>query len=106
MATGNTVSGNADAGVYVFGRANSASGNVIQKNVFSRNVYGILLYNAPNNGQYFTLRQKNRFARNSIAEVREFSGAVPSTSKSSGAVSTSARKHSHRDLRPQPRRHQ
>ena len=103
-AEGNTITGNADAGVYIFGQANSASNNKIENNVFNRNSYGILLYNAANNGQYFTLRQTNRFMKNAIASVREFTGAVPSATKATRKATKSAQKQGHRDIRLQPRR--
>ena len=54
---GNTILGNAEAGVYIFGQANSASNNNIENNFFNNNSYGILLFNAANNGQYFTLQR-------------------------------------------------
>ena len=73
-AMGNTILGNADAGVYIFGKANSASNNKIQNNLFDNDAYGILLYNAANNGQYFTLQRTNKFKKNPIADIREFTG--------------------------------
>ena len=81
---GNTITGNHDAGVYIFGKANSANGNVISANQFQRNLYGVLLYNAPNNGTYSTLVNKNGFVRNQIAKVREFTGAVPKSGQKAG----------------------
>ncbi len=81
---GNTITGNHDAGVYIFGQANSANGNVISANQFQRNLYGVLLYNAPNNGTYSTLVNKNGFVRNQIAKVREFTGAVPKSGQKAG----------------------
>jgi titin len=103
---GNTILGNAYAGVYIFGQANSASNNRIENNLFKNNSYGILLYNAANNGQYFTLQRSNRFGKNPIADIREFTGPVPSQSKSSSKTTTSGRKDGHRDLRPAALRRQ
>jgi hypothetical protein len=78
-SAGNTITGNADAGIYIFGRKNSASGNVSSQNHLEHNGYGVLLYNAANNGGYATLLQNNHFKRNGIANVREFTGSVPSS---------------------------
>jgi hypothetical protein len=80
-SAGNTISGNAYAGIYIFG--SSASGNVIRQNHLEHNGYGILLYNAINNGGYATLLNRNRFVRDGIANVRIFQGAVPSGQVSS-----------------------
>jgi titin len=104
-AMGNTILGNAEAGVYVFGHANSASNNKIQKNLFDNNAYGILLFNAANNGRFFTLQRTNRFGKNPIANIREFTGAAPSAAKSSTKTATSSRKHGHRDVRAEAQRH-
>jgi hypothetical protein len=59
-SAGNTLSGNAYAGAYIFGHKNSASGNVIEHNRFRSNGYGILLYNAANNGGYAMLLGRTR----------------------------------------------
>jgi titin len=104
-AMGNTIQGNAEAGVYIFGRANSASNNKIKNNLFENNAYGILLFNAPNNGQYFTLLRTNRFKKNPIANVREFTGPVPSATSSSKKTATRDRKPGHREIRAESRRH-
>ena len=104
-AMGNTILGNAEAGVYIFGQANSASNNSIENNLFDNNSYGILLFNAPNNGQYFTLQRTNRFGKNPIARIREFSGP-PRAPAPRGITSVSGQKHGHRDVRPEAARHQ
>ncbi len=104
-AMGNTILGNADAGVYIFGKANSASDNKIQNNLFDNNAYGILLYNAANNGQYFTLQRTNQFKKNPIADIREFTGPVPKGPRSSRKTTTSSREHVHRDVRTDLPRH-
>ncbi|MGP0065610.1 MAG: beta strand repeat-containing protein [Isosphaeraceae bacterium] len=96
IASGNTVSGNADAGVYIFGYENSASSNSIEEDDFEDNVYGILLYNAPDNGQDLTLRHQNRFAKSLIADVREFMGSVPRATSNLVKGSKAGRKHVHR----------
>jgi hypothetical protein len=98
---GNTITGNQQAGVYIFGNGNATSGNAIMGNRISNNLYGILLYNAPNNsGGSITLRNINRFAKNNIANVREFTGAVPAANSSAGGASTNVRKRRHRAVRP------
>ncbi len=103
---GNTILGNAYAGVYIFGQANSASNNRIKNNLFNNNSYGILLFNAANNGQYFTLLRSNRFGKNPIARVREFTGPVPRTTTGRHKAATSGPKQGHSDVRPQAPRHQ
>ena len=102
----NTILGNASAGVYIFGQANSASNNKIQNNLLDNNAYGILLYNAANNGQYFTLQRTNRFGKNPIADIREFTGPVPRGAHTRKQGSTSSRKHGHPDVRIDAPRHQ
>src|SRR5262249_20826942 len=111
-SAGNTISGNAYAGIYIFG--SSASGNVIRQNHLEHNGYGILLYNAINNGGYATLLNRNRFVRDGIAKVRIFQGAVPSGQVSSHRARSKGHKSSrhaaiHRtrvhDLRPRPESH-
>ena len=54
---GNVLTGNDQAGVYIFGQANSSQGNIIQRNLIGTNAdgsrgagnrqYGVLLFNAP-----------------------------------------------------------
>ena len=65
-------------------------GNVIARNQLVRNLYGVLLYNAPNNGSYPKLQNSNHFAKSQIADVREFTGAVPSAGKSRRKTSSRA----------------
>jgi hypothetical protein len=77
----NTISGNS-VGVYIFGASGSSKGNTISGNAIVGNErYGILLFNAP-----FNTNSRNQFARNGIANFREFSGAVAS----GGATQTSS----------------
>ncbi|MGP0066264.1 MAG: NosD domain-containing protein [Isosphaeraceae bacterium] len=102
---GNTLTGNANAGIYIFGQGNSASNNKIENNVVNNNLYGILLYDAPSNGQYSTLLRTNRFGKNSIANVREFTGSVPSLSKTSRKASKEAHEKGHHDIHPRPLRY-
>ena len=64
------------------------SGNTITGNQIKKNRYGILLYNSPKNGGYSQLRNVNEFARNGIADIREFFGAVPSAVQSNGPCSS------------------
>jgi len=77
----NTISGNS-VGVYIFGAGGSSRGNTISGNTINGNErYGILLFNAP-----FNTNSRNQFARNKIANFREFSGPVGS----GGATQTSS----------------
>ncbi len=78
-AEGNVISGNKYASVYIFGQNNSASHNRIAKNQFVDNGYGILLYNATNNGGSTQLLSQNRFKRDHIADIRVFVGSVTSS---------------------------
>jgi hypothetical protein len=89
-SAGNIIAGNAYAGIYIFGHGDSASDNLIAHDRFQGNAYGILLFNAAKNGGYATLLRRNRFARNGIADVREFTGAAAGGSASRPA---SARAH-------------
>jgi titin len=77
---GNFISGNA-VGVYIFGKNGSASDNLLKKNKIGTKVgrghlgnrlYGILLYNAPNNP-----RVADKIGRSGIATFREFTGNAP-----------------------------
>jgi hypothetical protein len=96
---GNVLTGNDQAGVYLFGHANSSQGNVIQRNLIgtaadgSRGAgnrqYGVLLFNAPNNLVDKSRPGRNRFSNNGIADVREFSGSV-SAGGSTGSGSKKA----------------
>jgi hypothetical protein len=105
-ADGNTISGNAQAAVYIFGQANAgAKNNVIKHNDFVNNAYGILLYNAANNGGYSELLKNNRYARNGIANVREFTGAVTSSGASPAPTKSHHPKQNHHALRPRSRLH-
>ena len=81
-SAGNTISGNSYAGIYIFGQGSAgASGNEIDHNRLQRNGYGILLYNATNNGGYQTLLSRNRYG-----------GTGSPTSASSWAPSRRARR--------------
>ncbi len=55
---GNTISGNRQAAVYIFGQNNSAVDNVIAGNQLVRNLYGILLYNAANNELIYEAQER------------------------------------------------
>ena len=106
-ADGNTISGNAYASVYIFGHGTSASNNFIDKNRFVDNGYGILLYNATNNGGYSQLLSRNRFVRDHIANVRVFVGSVTSTGTSTHPARSKSHhaKQSHRAVRTPSRQH-
>ncbi|MGP0066722.1 MAG: right-handed parallel beta-helix repeat-containing protein [Isosphaeraceae bacterium] len=104
-AEGNSILGNRYAAVYVFGQNNSASKNVIKKNQLVDNGYGVLLYNATNNGGYTQLLSRNTFVRDHIAKVRIFVGSLTA----SGASAPSKGNHpkrSHRVVRAVTRAHQ
>jgi parallel beta-helix repeat protein len=103
MEAGNTITGNVDAGVYIFGHGNSAQGNHIAKNRIQKNLYGVLLFNAPNNGSYSTLKSGNKFTKNQIANVREFTGAVNSPGGASRTAAVSPLLPGHQAVRPRPR---
>jgi len=101
---GNAISGNS-VGVYIFGSAGSSSGNTISNNhIVNNQRYGILLYNAPSNSQ-----TANVMNGNEIANFREFSGPVPSTtqsssSKGSGSKAKKPAHHSNHVVHQSPRR--
>jgi titin len=73
---GNSIKGNKQAGVYVYG--NSATGEQITGNTVWKGQYGILLYNAPNNGGYGELKSHNHSHQYGVAPVREYIGHAPS----------------------------
>jgi hypothetical protein len=100
---GNTITGNVDSGVYIFGHGNSAQDNRIASNNIQKNLYGVLLFNAPDNGSYSSLKSGNRFAKNQIANVREFTGAVNSASGALRKATASQPKRTQHAVRPRPR---
>jgi hypothetical protein len=105
-SAGNTISGNEDAGIYIFGQGPSGTpANVIAQNVLDNNAYGILLYNDTIDGSYQKLESGNRFAHADIAKVREFSGPVPPGGGSSSARATKGQKRVHRAAEHAARRH-
>ncbi|WP_435019967.1 beta strand repeat-containing protein [Tundrisphaera sp. TA3] len=81
---GNTIAGNDQAGIYILGQSNSSRGNVVVGNVIGirsrgkkalgNRLYGVLLFNAPDNSVARSGRGANRFAANGIADFREFTG--------------------------------
>ena len=83
--SGNTISGNTSVGIYIFGSAstgnqilaNQIGGTPRAKTKIGNGLYGILLYNAPNNPISRSGKTANVFFGNKIANVREFTGAVP-----------------------------
>ena len=91
---GNTISGNS-VGVYIFGKSGSSSGNQMLGNSFGSSLgsgpapgnafYGVLLSNAPANNAPGSGAGANRFQRSGIADFREYSGPV-GTSTSSGSA--------------------
>jgi len=106
---GNTITGNHSAGVYIYGQQNASVGNVIAKNQINKNLYGILLYNAPNNGasptsvSYLSLQTGNKFAKNQIAPVREFTGAAAFAKDPPLPASTTRQEPSDHAVRPRLR---
>jgi titin len=96
-SAGNTISGNFYAGIYVLGQGNTGiPGNAIAQNVLDHNTYGILLYNDTIDGSYSTLEARNRFAHSGIANIREFSGPVPSAEGASQANQSGGHKRARR----------
>jgi len=102
-AAGNTISGNQQAGVYIFGHGKSASNNLIAQNRLQHDGYGVLLSNATKNGRLSELRKQNQFTQNGIANIRDYTGPVPSSGNSSHSASSSDPKRSHQAFRPKPR---
>ena len=90
---GNLIAGNDQAGVYILGQSNSASGNVVTGNMIGVKVpggptvgnrlYGVLKYNAANNNVTQSGKSANHFAGNGIANVREYTGPVNTKTSSS-----------------------
>src|SRR5262249_46291820 len=96
-SAGNTITGNEQAGIYIFGQGPSGTpANVIAQNHLNNNAYGILLYNDTIDGSYQKLERGNRFAHDDIAKVREFSGPVPPGGGSSSARPSKGHKRVHR----------
>jgi hypothetical protein len=101
-ADGNTISGKHQAGVYILGHRNSASKNLIAQNRLQGNHFGIVLFNAKNNGVPSQLRKQNQFTRNGIA-VRVVTGPVPPSGNSSASASTHNAERVHHAQRAKPR---
>ena len=85
---GNTISGNQNAGVYIFSQAGVSSNNIVEGNRIGlasgagpgpgNNGYGVLFLNAPHNQPGTSGPAANRFGRNRIANFRSLTGlAVP-----------------------------
>ena len=80
----NVITGNDQAGVYILGHANSSQNNAVVGNAIGTNpgggrapgnrLYGVLLFNAPNNPVPLSGAGANRFAANGVANLREFTG--------------------------------
>jgi hypothetical protein len=92
---GNIISGN-NVGVYIFGSGGSSTNNQILGNSIGLSVkgrskppgnvlYGVMLFNAPYNNAPKSGPSRNQFARNGIADFREFTGAVATTTQSSSS---------------------
>jgi hypothetical protein len=88
-ATGNVISGNQNAGVYIFSQAVVSSKNVVQRNLVGlssgggqgpgNNGYGVLLLSSPNNLVRLTGAAANRFGRNLIANFRKLTQPTAAT---------------------------
>jgi parallel beta-helix repeat protein len=84
VQSGNTISGNRQTGVFIETRNAAARGNLIQSNAVGPNqgqvtgpgngLYGVVLYNAPNNSVVQTGSNANRFYGNAGGNVRDFRG--------------------------------
>jgi len=115
---GNWISGN-NVGVYIFGSGGSSTDNQVMGNSIGLSfdsgsrpgnlLYGVMLYNAPDNNAPLTGRSRNQFAKNGIANFREFSGKVPptqasSTGKGSGSKAKKPAHNSHHVAQQSSRR--
>ena len=106
-AARNLISGNSQVGVYIFGE--SATGNRIQgnwigsqangKSILGNGLYGILLYNAPNNTVDKSRKAGNRIVGSGLGPIREFTGGVP-TGPIKHATRTPARHHAAGTAKP------
>ncbi len=116
---GNTISGNQNAGVYIFSQAGVSKNNMVEGNLIglpsggvagpANNGYGVLFLNAPNNQPGVTGSGANRFGRNRIANYRSLTGpaaAVPVTAAKGQAVGDASthRAHQRSVLRAEPAR--
>jgi titin len=82
--TGNVISGNDSAGVFIFGLSGVSRGNTVKGNLIGLSQsgsptlgnagYGIVLDNAPNNTLVLTGASANRFGRNGIENIRILGG--------------------------------
>jgi parallel beta-helix repeat protein len=92
---GNVITGNLAAGVYVLGQNGSSTGNQIIGNwigmvspatgrvpgftAAQQTLYGVILFNAPQNTPAMSGRGSNHFGKHAIANFREYSGPNPSS---------------------------
>jgi titin len=98
--TGNVISGQNVAAVYVFGSKAVTRGNVIRANRIGlattgtrgpgNRKYGVLLYNAADNTVDRRGASRNVFFGNGIADFREFTGPVPATRPSGSRLRAAA----------------
>ena len=115
---GNTISGN-NVGVYIFGTGSSSTNNQVLRNSIGLSVnggsrpgnalYGVMLYNAPSNNVPQSGPSANRIVGSGIANYREFSGAVATTTQSSsgkgsGSKAKKPAHHSNHVAHQSPRR--
>ena len=107
--TGNAISGNQTAGVYIVSQGGTSSGNSVQGNRIGlaavsgpgpgNNGYGVLLLSSPINLVPLRGAAANRFGRNRTANVRRVSGsqAMPKVKtakdRAEGAAATEASHH-------------
>jgi titin len=102
---GNVISGNQGAGVLIQQLSGRSSGNTIDGNFIGLGPggaagpgnagYGIALVNAPNNPIGRGRLAANRFGRNGIADVRNYSGPVPTNPNQTAASRRRIRKVAH-----------
>ena len=115
---GNTISGN-NVGVYIFSTNGSSTDNQVVGNSIGLSVngrsrpgnvlYGVMLYNAPFNNVPQSGPSANRIVDSGIANFREFSGAVATTTQSSsgkgsGSKAKKPAHHSNHVAHQSPRR--
>jgi hypothetical protein len=116
---GNTISGNQNAGVYIFSQAGVSKNNMVEGNLIGlpsggvagpgNDGYGVLFLDSPNNKVRLSGSAANLFGRNRIANFRSLTGpaaAVPVTAAKGQAVDDVSTHRAHRRsvLRAEPAR--
>ncbi len=107
--TGNVISGNNAAGVFILSLTGVSSGNTIEGNLIglsqsgsptlSNAAYGIVLDNARNNSIALSGAVKKQFGRNGIENIRIYQGPVRSSPVGAGTSVRRSRELAHRAAR-------